>query len=137
MASVYTLGLGLLASCLASTGALACFDSRDQTRIFFASVPAEMASPIVASVRIVKLLEPHSGASYSGHARVEKVLRGTIKGDLIKLVTHPMSICDLPFRVGEAGIVVGSIRYVDGDLPEFAALAESANRRLKREGATQ
>ena len=137
MASLRTLSLGLVATCLASTTTLACFDPRNQTRIFFASVPAEMASPVVASVRIVKLLEPRSGASYSGHARVEKVLRGTIKGDLIKVVTHPMSICDLPFRIGEAGIVVGSISYVEGNLPEFAALTQSENQRLKREGATQ
>ena len=137
MASLRALGLGLVATCLASTTALACFDPRNQTRIFFTSVPMEMASPVVASIRIVKLLEPRSGSSYSGHARVEKVFRGTIKGDLIKLVTHPMSICDLPFRVGEAGIVVGSISYVEGHLPEFAALTESENQRLKREGATQ
>ena len=138
MASLRTFGLGLVATCLASTTALACFDPRNQTRIFFASVPTEMASPVVASVRVVKLLDPlRGGSSYSGHARVEKVLRGAIKGDLIKLVTHPMSICDLPFRVGEAGIVVGSISYAEGHLPEFAALTESENQRLKREGATQ
>ena len=141
MVAARILGLGLVAATLsatlASTSALACFDPRNQTRIFFASVPAEMASPVVASVRIVKLLEPRSGSSYSGHARVEKVLRGAIKGDVIKIVTHPVSICDLPFRVGEAGIVVGAVRYVDGDLPEFAALAESVNQRAKREGATQ
>jgi hypothetical protein len=138
MNSIRSLGLGLVAACLASTAALACFDPGNQTRIFFASVPAEMASPIVANVRVVKLLDPlPGGSSYFGHARVEKVLRGTVKGDLIKLVSHPKSICDLPFRVGEAGIVVGSIRYTDGDLPELAALTESANQRLKRKGATQ
>jgi hypothetical protein len=135
MRHVHALCLGLTAASLVSTSALACADSRNLTSIFFASVPAHIASPVVAQVRVMKLLNPIlGGASYAGHAQVAKVIRGAIKGSEIKLVTRPKSICDMPFRTGDRGIVVGTIRYDAGDLPEFEALAESLNERIRREG---
>jgi hypothetical protein len=115
--------LAMSAACLVSSDALACVHPRNQTSIFFTSVPSYLASPIVAQVRILKVLNPLAdGSAYSGHARVEKVIRGTIKGDVIRLVSHSMSTCDRPFRVGDAGLVVGSIQYGAGELPAFAAL---------------
>jgi hypothetical protein len=133
MNNIRAAGLGLMMSCLASSSALACFDPSSQSSVFFGSVPPELASPVVASVRVLKVLDPLFGdASYFGHARVEKLIRGTIKGNVIKLVANPTSSCQQPFRVGDAGIVIGSVSY-GGDLPEFAALAESMSQRMLRE----
>jgi hypothetical protein len=128
-----TLGLGLVAACVVSPSAIACPGSEHNTRIFFASVPAKVDAPVVAQVGVIKLLDPNGDASYTGLARVDQVIKGTIKGSVIKLVARPTSICDLPFRVGEAGIVIGKILPNSGDVPEFEALAESMNQRNLRE----
>ena len=140
MRRVRTIGLSVMAVCLASTGSLACPASDFNTTIFFTSVPAKVDAPVVASVRVVKLLKPDRyGYSFTGHARVEKVIRGNIKGEVIHLIALPKSLCDdtQKFRVGDNGVVIGTVRQGAGDIPEFEALAETfGQRRLREKGGT-
>ena len=137
MRRVRTLGVIVMAACLASTGSLACPASDFNTTIFFTSVPAKVDAPVIASIRVVKLVDPgRFGTSYTGHARVEKVIRGEIKGEMIHLIARPTSLCDATqsFRVGDAGMVIGTVRYDGGDLPQFEAIAETFKERHSREG---
>jgi hypothetical protein len=140
MKSICIRGVSLTAACLISTGALACPASDFNTTIFFTSLPTKVDAPVVAAVRVVKVVNPQRGGySYTGHARVEKVIKGTIKGEVIALIARPKSLCDATqnFRIGDGGIVIGTVRYDAGDLPQLEAIAESFKERRMREGGTQ
>ena len=107
-----TLVLALVAVCLATTGAAACFSYSDR-RIFFEDLPPGVDAEVAAKVTITNVGEGNLGAPgmYFALARVERVLKGTVDRSVVWIPTPKyFSSCGPVIRAGFRGIVLGTLR---------------------------
>jgi len=74
--------------------------------------------------------------SFRGLARVEHVYRGSLDDKLIK-ITAPESSCDIPFTIGQSGIVIGTPRLGEDGMVELVVVVESFDERLERKKSKQ
>jgi hypothetical protein len=111
--------------------AVACLFSALLRTPFFDDIPDYVDDPVILEVSIVKLLEsslaPHSGdqvlRSFNALARVDRVLKGSISGPIIKL-TGPTSSCDHAFVVGDKGKVIGKPHVLQDGMVELRLVAQ-------------
>ena len=97
--------------------------------VFLKSLPPAGRAPFAAKVTILQIFDvPRPGfakhyssdVSYQGLARVDAVIRGTLKSETVRVVIQP-SDCDVPFRAGESGIVAGKVKALDDGSFELTA----------------
>lgn len=105
-----------------SEQARACRSPSSVSTIFFEEVPADIAVSVIAHITITEIIGAPTyttdgvAFSYVGMARVGQVIKGVIASETIEIVSSNTD-CDIPFRVGSAGIVVGNLdRDRDGHL---------------------
>jgi hypothetical protein len=101
--------------------AFACRGVEFARTIFFDEIPQARTAQTIGRVAIIRLTGAieyswrSKSVSYSGIARVDKVLKGQVGSRLIAIVA-PHTDCDVPFSVGSTGIVLGDLaRDVDGN----------------------
>lgn len=127
----------LLVACIGSSGANACLFSSLGRTFFFEAADLERGvdAPAIAEVTIVALGNGNSpdGRYWTAVARVDRVLKGQIddKATKIKVMWAPTN-CDLTFKVGARGIVVGTIERDSQGALELMARFESLEEREKR-----
>ena len=127
-------GLSMVVTiCLLSGTAVAC-QPISLTSIFFPTVPtvpAGVDAPIIAEITIIKLIRGKAAVargsedrvSFEGDARVERVIKGVIDAQTIRVVAPSVTTCDEPFGIGYSGIVLGSTRRNDEGLLELRAIS--------------
>jgi hypothetical protein len=127
--------VALLACCLAGTEARACFSPADSKTIFFDET--DLTAGIVkdaSTVIEVKIIGVRAPAEkfYSGSVgRVERVIRGTLPTETIRILWLPTS-CDRELAVGDGGIVAGNVRTGSDGVLELIAVAERVLQRMLR-----
>jgi hypothetical protein len=129
-------------TCGISAPAIACRGPDFERTIFFDRVPTDLGTEIIVRVTITKLIGTAKGSvftrsnderySFIGLAHIDKIFRGVIVGDVIK-VRAPNLSCDHPFSVGLKGIVAGRLSSDDTGAVELLAISESGIARRKRE----
>jgi hypothetical protein len=127
-----------------SEEAIACRSPSSFRTIFFDEVPTAANVQAIARITITKVTGPRAyvwaGAefSYEGLAYVESVIKGPIPPAAVIKIDAPNSTCDIPFRVGEKGIVLGNLKqdeqgmwrlypksqYVDPDMRKQDAILD-------------
>jgi hypothetical protein len=128
------LTVGLILVCVASSAALACRGPFSETTIIFDEVPTSMDAPIILEVTITDMSEEvdsSSGLPFAVmNAQVERVIRGAVETDNLKIVSD-LSDCS---RLGLGrGIVAGSLRSDAQRGVELLAIQESkADRAIRR-----
>jgi hypothetical protein len=103
--------LCLIVSCLVFGTARACTLPSSQGGILFDHIPDGIDAPVVAEVTIVSR---EANVSFPNHAqlavmnaRVERVIKGTLESDVLKVVTY-LNSCS---RIGAGhGFVAGTLR---------------------------
>lgn len=133
----------LLSSCLVlvsfhSDQALACIVPSQGRTPFFDDIPANIDKPVILRVTVTSLLEspwdpkwndPASKRrSFNALARVDRVLKGSIDSETVRLAAPPSS-CDRPFAIGDSGIVIGTPRVRESGMIELHLISESMDER--------
>jgi hypothetical protein len=75
-----------------------------------------------------------AGRSFSGFARIKKVIRGALAKRVIR-ISAPKTSCNFPFSAGASGFVAGTLQRDDQDRPVLHLTSESNSERAKRKGA--
>jgi hypothetical protein len=129
----------ILCGVLLYTDAIACRGENFEETIFFEDVPAKSTEPIVAQVTILQVQEkgPYTADDpyalfYVGIARVDRLLRGTLSSDTIKILA-PFNDCQRGFGVGASGIVLGTTRIGSDGVLELMAISEMQIERRERQ----
>lgn len=104
--------LCLIVGCLVFDRAGACIAPSAGTGILFDHIPDGLYEPIIAEVTIVSreadISLPNHGQQAVMTARVERVIRGTLDSDVLKIVT-PLYDCSI-VGVGH-GFVAGMLEH--------------------------
>jgi hypothetical protein len=133
------LSLGVIATILACAEAGACRVWENMETTFFDEVPEGIEAPIIAQVTIIRIIpEPTmnlpAGRSFSGLARIKKVMRGALAKRVIR-ISAPRTSCNFPFSAGASGFVAGTLQRDDQHRPVLHLISESDPARAKRKGA--
>lgn len=131
------LSLGCIAAILVCARADACRVSDNRETTFFDEIPVGIDAPIFAQVTVTRIIpEPTmnlpAGLSFSGLARVRKVVRGQLAKRVVR-ISAPKTSCNFPFSAGARGFVAGTLRWNEQNRPELVLTSESNSDRRKRE----
>jgi hypothetical protein len=104
--------LCLIAGCLVFDRAEACAVASSQSGMLFDHIPEGIDAPVVAEVTIISreadIRSPDHTPLAVMNARVERVVRGTLDSDALKVVTY-LSTCT---RIGVGhGFVAGALDH--------------------------
>jgi hypothetical protein len=123
--------------------ALACRGADLETTIFFSDIPVGVDAAAILQVTITELIKDPSkrsnfhragdeSYSFTGVARVEKVIKGDIQSPTIKVVA-PWSDCDHPLTIESHGVIIGKVEPDSEGIPIFFPIAESNLERQIRQ----
>ncbi|WP_156918474.1 hypothetical protein [Bradyrhizobium sp. Cp5.3] len=118
--------LSLIVGCLVFDRAEACAVASSQSGVLFDHIPEEIDAPVIVEVTIVSREADISSPDHTPlavmNARVERVVRGTLDSDALKVVTY-LSTCT---RIGVGhGFAAGRLEH-DAQLgPELIAIQRS------------
>jgi hypothetical protein len=131
----------VIATCVPSDEVLACDIASSLRPLFFDGVPTHINAPLIAWITVSDLLESRiknakrgpfaKPSSFRGLASVDDVYRGSIDDKVVRIIA-PQSSCDIPFAVGDSGIVGGTTGLGEDGMVELIAVVESFNDRLRR-----
>jgi hypothetical protein len=124
------------------TATMACPLAAAHSTIFLDvdDIPQEDRASFVAQVKVIRLLDSGKKfvrdrdkhrASYEGIARVDRIIKGSIDGPVIKLKIFA-SDCTFPFTVGASGIVAGNLIRDSQGIPELQAIYDSKGAKDRR-----
>lgn len=109
---LHALCIAALAVCFAPNGANACRGWMFEWQILFKEIPFGLDAPFIAHVTIVEALTTQQSYREAMVARVDKVIKGRLKGDTVRLV-YSNSSCGpgkALHKVGKSGIVFGDLK---------------------------
>lgn len=121
--------------------AFACIMPSLERTPFFDDIPANFDEPVIVEITVIGLLEsswdlnwrhpPNERRSFNVLAHVDRVLKGAIDTETIKVVAPPSS-CDRPFALGQSGIVMGAPLLRENRIVELRVVSQSIDERLRR-----
>jgi len=99
-----TWAICLMAYCIASTSAVACFGTvKYKTGIFFERVPTDIDAPIVIEATV------YGDNGNELRARVDRVIKGSIDAKYVKIFVTKSDCPEVGVGIGQ-GIVLGTLR---------------------------
>jgi hypothetical protein len=102
------------------------------TKTFFSyeDLRAGIDAPVIVDVTIIAVSTEKG--FFVGSAHINKLIKGSISGDAIKILTIRSSCGPFGIGVGANGLVGGILRYDFDGVPALLALVESRSERAKR-----
>jgi hypothetical protein len=120
--------------------AAACFPGFEDIVFFdYEDLKTGIDAPVIADVTIAEVSTTADKDYLVGFARVNRLIKGSIAGDVIKVLVGASSCGPYGFVVGAGGLVAGTLRYGSVDLPELIAMENSIidARRRKNSSANE
>jgi hypothetical protein len=126
--------LALMAAVLLCNEARACRGVDFEQTVFFDEVPVGVDATTILDVVITDVSTTAEKYYWVGFARVERVIRGPVVGNTLKILVLPTS-CTRGFGPGASGIVAGELRQDTHGTPELIAISESRYQQQKRKSS--
>jgi hypothetical protein len=119
--------------CITSADAEACFPGYE-FRMLFEKIPFALDAPVIARITGVEVLSGASKRDAVVLARIDKVIKGELEGEYIRLVYQRTS-CGPSFPqsyVGASGIVLGKLERNDEGAISLRPTYDSRNHEMAR-----